>query len=327
MVGKEFGRGPQKKNKEITKSDPISMPELQICNFCELFGFNSVRNPVGRLPLRIGSDVYPPEFEFVAGNKYGTVEVAKHLDDLALVYYDEANVLVLHMFVPDGTGQALVNCTPEKRLYRYGKLKYLRDARDNGHFLVFPALEYIKKEYDAARKDNELVHKKNVPADSVSITTKDNTRIVPVGDITFSTVFLPIDSYILCFSYDYDEGLYDEFEDSEACLIVQDVKEFAKRIHGTFAKAMPSHLGVDGRVAYGKHQSSLGVLFSKPKDYVYQREYRFAWIPEIPKRMLDPTVFVEDDFDKIRSIVPPPVEIEAGPLADISSLIERKGRT
>jgi hypothetical protein len=25
LVGKEFGRGPQKKNKEITKSDPISI--------------------------------------------------------------------------------------------------------------------------------------------------------------------------------------------------------------------------------------------------------------------------------------------------------------
>lgn len=299
------------------------MPELQICNFCELFGFNSARNPVGRLPLRIGSDTYPPEFEFVAGNKYGKIEIARHLDDLALVYYDEADVLVLHMFVPDGTGRVLANCTPEKRLYRYGKLNYLRKAMNDGHFLVFPALEYIKKEYDAARKDNELVHKKDVPADSVTITTKDNARIVPVGDVTFSTVFLPIESYILCFSYDYDEGLYDEFKGSEACLIVHNVKEFAERIHNAFAKAMPAYLGVDGRVTYGKHQSSLGVLFSKPNDYIYQREYRFGWIPENPKSMLDPAIFVKNDFDKIRSTIPPPIKIDAGSLSDITSLIER----
>jgi hypothetical protein len=254
------------------------MAELQVCNFCELFGFNSRGNPISRLSLLIGSDIYPPEFEFIVGNKYGMVEVAKHLDDLALVYYDETGVLALHMFVPDGTGKILANCTPEKRLYRYGKLKYLKDAIENGQFLVFPALEYIKREYDAARKDNELVHKKDVPADSVRITTKDGVPIVPLGDVTFSTLLLPIDSYILCFSYDYDEGLYDEFKGSEACLVVQDVKKFSERIHDAFAKAMPSYLGIDGRVVYGKHQSSLGVLFSKPKGFIYQREYRFAWI-------------------------------------------------
>lgn len=105
------------------------MPELQICNFCDLFGFNSRMNPVGRLQLKIDSNVYPPGFEFTTGARYGTFEIVRHLDDLALVYYDEAGVLVLHMFVPDGVAtRTLVNCTPEKNLYRYSTLKYLRDA-------------------------------------------------------------------------------------------------------------------------------------------------------------------------------------------------------
>lgn len=295
------------------------MTELQISNFCELFGFNSKRNPVSRLSLRIGSDVYPPEFEFEVGNKYGLLEVAKHIDDLALVYYDETGLLVLHMFVPDGTGKILTNCTPEKRLYRYSKLTYLKAALEKGEFLVFPAIEYIKKEYDAARRDNEVVHNKAVPADSLRITS-NGTPVVPLGDVTFSTLFLPIDSYILCFSYDYDEGLYDEFKDSGACLIVQDVREFCKRIHAAFMQARPSYLGIDSRVTYGKHQSSLGVLFSKPKDFIYQREYRFAWIPESPKRLLNPIDFYNEDFDKLRSIAPPPLKIDAGPLCDIATI-------
>lgn len=301
------------------------MPELQICNFCELFGFNSRMNPVGRLQLKIDSNVYPPGFEFTVGTRYGMVEIARHLDDLALVYYDEAGVLVLRMFVPDGTAKKpLLNCTTEEKLYRYSKLQYLRDAQDNGHFFISPALEYIKKEYDAARKDNELVHEKNVAPENVTITTKNKVQIIPLGDVTFSTIHLPIDSYILCFAYDYDEGLYDEFKDSDACLVIHDVEEFANRVHSAFTKAMPSHFGVDGRVTYGRHQSSLGVLFSKPKSYIYQREYRFSWEPENPTLLLDPEAFLNNNSAEIRAIIPAPVEIHAGPLGDITSLVRRK---
>jgi len=232
---------------------------------------------------------------------------------------------VLHMFVPDGAAKkTLVNCTPEKNIYRYSKLKYLKDAHRNGHFFIFPALEYIRKEYDAARKDNELVHEKVVNPETVTITTLDKTPIIPVGDVTFSTYFLPIDSYILCFAYDYDERLYDEFEGSDACLTIHDVEEFARRLHAAFEKAMPSHIGANGRVTYGKHQSSFGVLFSKPKSYIYQREYRFSWIPEKPTRLLDVMAFINRNHEEIREMIPPHVEIYTGPLDDISTLIERR---
>lgn len=299
------------------------MPELQTCNFCELFGFNSRLNPVGRLQLKIGSNVYPPGFEFTAGTRYGTIEIARHLDDLALVY-DEAGILVLHMFVSDGVApRILVNCTPEKNLYRYSTIKYLRDAQETGHFFIFPALEYIKKEYDAARKDNELVHKKSIAPKAVTITIKNNFPIIPKGDVTLSTLSLSIDSYILCFSYDYDEGLYEEFKGSDACLVIHDAKKFADRLHAAFTKAMPSHFGVDGRVTYGNHRSSLGVLFSKPKSHIYQREYRFSWQSEKPTRMIDPVTFINENPDELRAIIPAPIEIHAGPLGDITSLIKR----
>lgn len=299
------------------------MPELQVCNFCELFGFNSAKNPVCRLLLRINSDIYQPGFEFVSGSKYGGFEVANHFDDLALVYYDKSGVLVLHMFVPDGIGKKFANYTPEKYLYRYSKFEYLKDAMENGRFYIFPALEYVKREYDIARKDNEIVHEKNVPASSVKITAKDGSSIIPIGDVIFSTYFLPIDSFILCFSYNYDEGLYDEFEGSEACLVVQNVREFSRRIHDAFGKAMPFYLGIDGRVSYGTHQSRLGVLFSKPEQFIYQREYRFSWIPEKPTRLLDLKVLAEGNFDEIRGLIPPPIIIDAGSLSDITTIFER----
>jgi hypothetical protein len=168
-----------------------------------------------------------------------------------------------------------------------------------------------------------MVHEKAMAPASVTITTSDRTPVVPLGDVTFSTYFLPIDSFILCCAYDYDEGLYDEFEGANACLIIHDVEEFATRLHTAFEKVMPSHVGANGRVTYGKHQSAFGVLFSKPRSYIYQREYRFSWIPEKPIHLLEPAALINQDYDEIRAIIPAPVEVYAGSIDDISSLIER----
>ena len=139
------------------------MANLQISNFCELFGFNSRINPVSRIPIKINSEIYPAGFEFVQGVKYQGFDISNHIDDLALVYFDEKENIVLHMFVPDGTAAIeFINRQPEKKLYRYSKFDYIQDAYENGHFYICPALEYIKREYDEARKDNELIHRKNV---------------------------------------------------------------------------------------------------------------------------------------------------------------------
>ena len=191
--------------------------------------------------------------------------------------------------------------------------------------MIFPALEYMKKEFDDARKDIELIHKETVNSNKVKITlAKDNSEIKPTGDITYSTIFLPVDSYILCFSYADDEGLYDEFKGSDSCLIINDPVKFAERIHHAFSIAMPDHFGVDARVTYSKHQSHFGPLFSKPKKYIYQREFRFAWIANNPKQMLDPKQLIENDLDEIRKIIPDPVELKLGSIEDISDIVERK---
>lgn len=302
------------------------MVNLQISNFCELFGFNLKKIPVSRIPIKIDSEIYPAGFEFMPGAKYQGFDILNHIDDLVLVYFDENENLVLHMFVPDGTaGKEFVNCQPEKMLYRYSKFEYIKDAYENGHFYICPALEYIKKEYDEARKDNELIHRKTISSDKVRITlAKNNSEINPIGNITYFTIFLPADSYILCFSYDYDEGLYDEFEGSDSCLVINDPIEFTTRIHHAFSIAMPDYIGVDARVTYSKHQSHFGPLFSKPKKYIYQREYRFAWIPENTKRLLDLKHLIENDINEIRKIIPAPVKLKLGSIKDISDVVERK---
>lgn len=295
------------------------MADLQISNYCDLFGFNSKGNPVSILPIKIGSEVYSSGFEFIPGTKYSGFDIANHIDDLALICFDNDKNLVLHMFVPEGKAKKIfVNCKPERKLYRYSK--HNKNAYEYGQFQVSPALEYLKKEYDEARKDNEQIHQQAISPDKVKISSMNGATINPIGDITFSTILLPIDCYILCFSYDYDESLYDEFKGSDSCLIINDVMSFSERIFNAFREVMPDHHGMDARVTYSKHSSSLGVLFSKAKKHIYQREYRFAWLPNNPKQLINPMQLLQNDIDEIKKILPDPIKLAIGSLEDISEI-------
>lgn len=302
------------------------MPEPQISNYCDLFGFNSKKYPVSRLPIKIGSEIYPSGFEFIHGTTYSGYDIANHIDDLALIYFDNDKHLVLHMFVPEGTAQkTFINCTPERKLYRYSKYKHNKNAYEYGQFQVSPALEYLKKEYDEARKDNEQIHQKNVSPDKVKMSSmKNGATINPIGDIIYSTILLPIDCYILCFSYDYDKNLYDEFKGSDSCLIINDVTLFAERIYTAFQKALPDYTGIDARVTYSKHLNHLGILFSKTKRHINQRECRFAWLPNNSKHLINPMQLLENDIDEIKKMLPDPIKLSIGSLEDISEIRVRQ---
>jgi len=86
---------------------------------------------------------------------------------------------------------------------------------------------------------------------------------------------------------------------------------------------MPNYIGSNARVTYSKHLSSFGVLFSKARRYIYQREYRFALMPRNPESMLNPMQIINESIDEIKKILPKPVEIRIGSLQDISNIIVR----
>lgn len=297
---------------------------LQICNFCELFGFNSNEYPVCRVPIKIGGELFPEGHVFSPGMRVEGFDISQHIDDLALMYFDDDNIIALHMFVPDGTAKNIfVNAQPEKTIYRFGKLANLQAAYEKGEFLIRPALEYIKREYDEARKDNELIHSMESSPEDVKITLqKNNQNIIPSDNITFSSI-LPIDCYILCFSYDYDETFYEKFNGADSCLIIKDTIAFEKKMHKAFTEKMPDFYGKNARVSYSKHLSSFGVLFSKPRRYIYQREYRVAWLPNNPKRRLNVMDILKNDEEKLKPFIPEPVKIKLGSLSDISVLVEK----
>ena len=192
------------------------MANLLISNFCELFGFNQEGFPESRLPIKIGSTIFPAKSVFPPDSRIEGFDISNNIDNLALVYFDEKENLVLHMFVPNGTAErTFINGQPEIKLYKYGELKYLKDAYEKGIFLIRPALEYIKKEYDEARNDNEIIHSQTLNSENITVTQQNNEPITSIEDFKLSHILLPVDCYILCFSYDYDVGLYGKFTNSD----------------------------------------------------------------------------------------------------------------
>ena len=298
------------------------MNNLIICNFCDLFGFNSNKNPISRLPIKINSTMYPVDFEFEKNKKYETFDIHKHINDKVLIYnYYKDGYIVLHMFTEEGaTAEKFANGSSENMIYKYGKEKWIKDAYENGSFSIAPSLEYIRSEYDSARKANEAIHETKNNPENIKITTSEGKEMKPILSCETTHVSLSPDEYILCFAYDYDEGLYKEFKGSDACLAIHDVKEFARRINKEFNKLMSGYIGIDSRVDYGNHLSTLGVSFSKPFDYVYQREYRFSWIPENPKQKIDITYILEENEEEIKKIIPERIKIKIGSIKDISEI-------
>jgi len=300
------------------------MTNIQISNFCELFGFNKDGFPKSRLPIKIGSTIFPTEHVFHPDSRIEGFCIPNHIDDLAIVYFDNEKNLVLHMFVPEGTCKKIfINCQPEKKLYRYGELKYLEDAYEKGVFLIRSALEYIKKEYDEARRDNELIHSKTSSSQTVTIIQANNKPITPTSNVIFNTI-LPVGCYILCFSYDYDLDLYEKFTNSDSCLIINDTVAFTERLHTAFSEQVPGYSGIDARVSYSNHMSCHGPLFSKPRDFIYQREYRFAWIPTHPKQKINLLHIINEDIETLREVIPDPLKINLGSLEDISNIVIKK---
>lgn len=198
----------------------------------------------------------------------------------------------------------IVDATKPGRIFRFSEKKWLLKSLLYGEFRLRPASEYADVESDAARCDDERVRVTEL-INPVITHARTGQRIMPVGPVTRRRE-LPTDYYLVCFSSAFDPYLYDEFPGSDACLVITDVAAFSERLHDAVERAMPDFAGVDAKVSYGV-DSPLGVAFSKPDKFVFQHEFRFAWLPY--KRPIPKLV---------------PVMVSAGNLEDIAELVERE---
>lgn len=190
------------------------------------------------------------------------------------------------------------------KIYRYSERRFLQRALELGEFMIFPASKYITHEEDASRYDNELIRYREIASDQVTLTVKRTGKTInPIGNVCYHSN-VGTNYLVICFSKVWDENLFEEFSDTDSCLIVHDVDEFCNRFHSAMEKKLPDWAGMSESVSYNE-KSSLGTVFTKDKRFSSQQEWRFAWRPPTPKIKLEPVL------------------VQIGSIADIATLVDR----
>ncbi len=198
-----------------------------------------------------------------------------------------------------------IDLTYPPKLYRYSERKWLERSLELGEFRLRPASDYNQQETDSARHDDELVRISKSPASSVSITVeRTGQTIKPIDGVVYRSE-VGTDYLTICFSKRWDEHLFDEFPDTDACLVIHEVEEFCERFHSAVKLALPQWAGIDAAVVYGG-KSKLGAVFSKPLQFVLQHEWRFAWHPHTPIEYLAPVIITIGSITDIAEIVDGP---------------------
>ena len=200
-----------------------------------------------------------------------------------------------------------IDLTRPPKLYRYSERKWLERSLELGEFRLRPASDYKQHETDAARHDDELVRTNQSQAGSVSITVERTGQLIkPIGEVVYRSE-VGTNYLTTCFSKRWDEHLFDDFPETDACLVIHDVEDFCERFHSAAELMLPQWAGIDAAVVYGG-KSNLGAVFSTPLRFILQHEWRFAWHPQAPIAQLAPVL------------------LTIGSIADIAEIIDRPAR-
>lgn len=195
-----------------------------------------------------------------------------------------------------------------EKLFRYTRKTFAEDMIHNGTLRFTPAETYLEMENDVARADDEKCKRSILPGDKVTITTMSGEKIKPIGNIIRTTG--GIDYHMLCFSMVWDENLFDDFEGSTHCAVVNNITELCNRIERAGSRIYNNWYFYHGPIHYYDiYETSLNTKTNSAmfKDciFAYQKEYRIIWA-----RLQGPQV-EGAQF------------IKAGNLSDIIDLVEK----
>jgi hypothetical protein len=115
-------------------------------------------------------------------------------------------------------------------------------------------------------------------------------NIQPVGNVAHRQESAT-DYYVICLSRWLNLRLFDDFVGSDSCVIVRDIRGFARRLFQAVRKMLPGWSGKLHDVMYYdpfNPPQERDLYFSKHFGYAYQREIRFVWTP--PRALHDLTV-------------------------------------
>ncbi|TWB42588.1 hypothetical protein [Nitrospirillum pindoramense] len=227
-------------------------------------------------------------------------------------------------------------------LYRYDKIKYLKNLRKEGKIYLRCA-STVDSSSDSARNDNnEILIEIRLPADSLNFSGRQNeVTITDDTDTINLKIYQKSDYYMFCLSQIYDWRLFGNFtgdsvandEDEQiGCLVITDVNEFVRRVYDAANSAFAGRRYETGHsfsivassvkyydpffadecselLSYGSNLS----LF-KRFEYSYQREFRFVIRPNMPDAFYPQ--YPHDQFPQFEREF-----IEIGNIEDISFIL------
>ena len=289
--------------------------EIQSCNFFELFSFNEVDNLITRVDLKFEDIYYKKGFEFK--EKEFIDKLCEGIDK-TVILFEKNNIVNLHMFVDEGISEKkYFNPNKEEKLFKFSKLKYLKESLIKGKFLLRPTAYYLKKENNTARLDNEHKYEKHMNTLEICYLNKN---LKEFNNFVQTNININLNQYILCMAHTYDNRLYDEFE-ADSCLIITNTEEFYQRI----ARSFDNYECIRNRIYYSKVEDTFGILFMKNIKYKIQKEYRYLWYEPDKPICAKLESLINDNFEELKALIPKERYIEIGSIEDIAFIIDRNG--
>ena len=190
------------------------------------------------------------------------------------------------------------------KLYRYSERKWLDLSLRLGEFRLRPASEYKSMEVSVARTDDEQ-HRRIVLRNPQITHVKTGQPLIPVGDVVMASN-IDSDYLTLCVATVYSDHFYQDFEGSDACLIIHNPDHFFDRMYKAIDSELPNSWGAaDGPVSYGSC-SSLGAPFTKPEKFLFQFEWRFMCLPIPSLSKCEATVVTLGSIEDIAEVITAP---------------------
>ncbi|MFY9845533.1 MAG: hypothetical protein ACLP0H_10020 [Terriglobales bacterium] len=175
----------------------------------------------------------------------------------------------------------------QRYVVKLGKARYLQPAFEQGRWRISPASSYADPSLNAAQRDKELEMNVYLPKSKMKFwdgkTGKFKGDGESLGNIKVTSQ-LKTDYYVSCLTGQLDLRLFDDF-DADSCIVVTDYREFAKRMFAAAKRPLPSWWhGIFRSVEYidpfRPPKGDLDLFCSKDFRFWYQKEVRFAWIPD-----------------------------------------------
>ena len=185
---------------------------------------------------------------------------------------------------------------------RHGELFWIEDMLKHGRIRIKHASAYLGAEMNQAQRDDELTSRIYSPGDNAIVKVLDEEKEIPViGSLTYQTT-QNLDCFILCGSNEFDPLLWHDFPDYDACLIIDNIDEFARRLDLAWKMKHGEYMFTHNNIVYYDERDTNPILFkndspldkqirkpitSKSFTFAYQREYRFWWASQIGSPLME----------------------------------------